>query len=484
MKHFTHGVSRRVIRGWIYVQIFILVFQVFAAGKSLSEKITDSLNQKDWKTAEQDLRIYISQNPDKAWAYSSHAWALENLRQYDEAIKTARFGLKKWPADKNIGAALARVLLKKAESLAVDKAHPLFAEAAQVDPREFTEFSLARSWRNLGNFSEAIRLMEQGLRKYPDSKRFADVLPYTRYLHFKEARAAKADLKPHIEVAVQNLLAGEYDQYYPRLILRFGLRDAGDRAYFQTIYDRLFAHFPENAWLHDDYGFQLYANYRTAEKSVIELRNTAISWRRKGYDLYWKSHALPRPVRNLAAPLRGRNIIWSEFGGTAMTHNGFSHYCYDFAAVDAKKNIAKPGSTRKRIEDYFMFGKPVFAVEAGEVTGIIDGFADNPPGGFGAEANTITLRHSGFTSFYAHMKNGGIKVKERQRVKRGDLIGYAGNSGMSSEPHLHFCIQADSTDDISIPFEFAPVKVETQDGLSLKPKGIFKEGEIAIFAEN
>ena len=55
-------------------------------------------------------------------------------------------------------------------------------------------------------------------------------------------------------------------------------------------------------------------------------------------------------------------------------------------------------------------------------------------GGFG---NHITLQHgSGYTTLFAHLSK--IKVKHGQNVKRGDIIGYSGNTGRSTAPHLHY----------------------------------------------
>lgn len=455
----------------------------FLIAAPTAEKITDLLRQKNWNAADIELKAYISEKPDQAWAYSSRAWALENLERYDDAIIVAREGRKRWPDDAKIKSALARVLIKKAEGITPEAAHVLFREAAAVDPREYTDFCLARSFRNLGKFDEAIELMEKGLRKYPDSERFREGLPFTEYQSFKATRVSgnKNQLQIHTERALRNLLQGQYNQYYPRLILRYGLRDIGDRSYFQSVYDRLLAHFPADPWLHDDYGFQLYANYRLNKPLDTDLRKTAIAWRKKAYQLYWGRKELPQAVRGLSFPLSGRNFIISEFGGSAMTHNGFSNYCYDFAAVDDAGNIARHGSASTNNADYFMFGKPVYAVADGEVVGTINGFPDNPPGGYGSDANTITIRHKSFLSFYAHMKNGGISVTEGQRVSSGDLIGYVGNSGMSSQSHLHFCIQADNSDDISIPFEFREVTVEKKDGTRKRTTGFYKETDIVVF---
>ena len=43
--------------------------------------------------------------------------------------------------------------------------------------------------------------------------------------------------------------------------------------------------------------------------------------------------------------------------------------------------------------------------------------------------------------FFAHFKQHSIKVKQGQQVKQGELLGLCGNSGNSTEPHLHFQIQ-------------------------------------------
>ncbi len=55
--------------------------------------------------------------------------------------------------------------------------------------------------------------------------------------------------------------------------------------------------------------------------------------------------------------------------------------------------------------------------------------------------NIICLSHNyGFESYYAHLLNKPV-VKEGQFVKKGDLIAYSGNSGMSTGPHLHYEIK-------------------------------------------
>jgi len=54
--------------------------------------------------------------------------------------------------------------------------------------------------------------------------------------------------------------------------------------------------------------------------------------------------------------------------------------------------------------------------------------------GFG---NLIVLDHGfGYETYYAHLNN--FKVREGQKVKRGEIIAFVGNSGLSTAPHLHY----------------------------------------------
>jgi murein DD-endopeptidase MepM/ murein hydrolase activator NlpD len=51
--------------------------------------------------------------------------------------------------------------------------------------------------------------------------------------------------------------------------------------------------------------------------------------------------------------------------------------------------------------------------------------------------NCIVINHGfGYQSLYGHMYR--MKARPGQLVKRGELIGYVGNTGLSSGPHLHY----------------------------------------------
>lgn len=55
----------------------------------------------------------------------------------------------------------------------------------------------------------------------------------------------------------------------------------------------------------------------------------------------------------------------------------------------------------------------------------------------GKWGNLIVISHAdGFETWYAHLK--GFNIAYRKTVKKGDIIGYVGNTGLSTAPHLHY----------------------------------------------
>jgi murein DD-endopeptidase MepM/ murein hydrolase activator NlpD len=61
---------------------------------------------------------------------------------------------------------------------------------------------------------------------------------------------------------------------------------------------------------------------------------------------------------------------------------------------------------------------------------------------YSALGNAVIIQHrENEFSVLAHLKLDGIKVKVGEKVTKGQVIGLCGNSGNSSEPHLHYHLQ-------------------------------------------
>ena len=55
-----------------------------------------------------------------------------------------------------------------------------------------------------------------------------------------------------------------------------------------------------------------------------------------------------------------------------------------------------------------------------------------------AATTSSSIFADGIYAFYAHLQPGSLKVKVGDKVRRGQVLGLIGNSGNSTEPHLHF----------------------------------------------
>ena len=78
-------------------------------------------------------------------------------------------------------------------------------------------------------------------------------------------------------------------------------------------------------------------------------------------------------------------------------------------------------------------GTPVWSVADGTVT---------VAGNTGAGGNTVCVRHrNGFETCYLHLSSYGAGVRGGSRVAQKQVIGYSGNTGRTTGPHLHFAMK-------------------------------------------
>jgi murein DD-endopeptidase MepM/ murein hydrolase activator NlpD len=133
--------------------------------------------------------------------------------------------------------------------------------------------------------------------------------------------------------------------------------------------------------------------------------------------------------------------VSQAYGGKLTSHNNRENlYAVDFAMPP---------------------GTPVVAARAGVV---IDATLRHSEGGYDVKfldkANTVAVVHDdGTVAEYAHLSTSADVVKVGQRVAAGDLLGYSGNTGYSSGPHLHFIVSRPSVNEgkvtrVSVPVLF------------------------------
>lgn len=153
-----------------------------------------------------------------------------------------------------------------------------------------------------------------------------------------------------------------------------------------------------------------------------------------------------RNTTPLALPFKGE---WFTFWGgdtKAQNYHVLSRtqkHAFDFVILGSNGSTYERSGTRN--EDYYAFGKYLYAVCDAEVVKVITGVRDNKPGEMNpsqAFGNCVVLKTENDEYIvYAHFEEGTLKLKEGDLVKKGQYLGNCGNSGNSSEPHLHFHIQ-------------------------------------------
>lgn len=160
----------------------------------------------------------------------------------------------------------------------------------------------------------------------------------------------------------------------------------------------------------------------------------------------WPSSRLDYQTRTpLRLPFQGEwYVLWGGRERSANVHviTMDQRFAYDFlVGVNGQSNTGD-GSVN---EQYYCFGRPVVAPGAGVVVEASDGVEDNKPGERSSGhplGNFVVIDHgNGEFSFLAHLRRDSVAVKTGDPVKPGDRLGACGNSGNSTEPHLHYHLQ-------------------------------------------
>ena len=201
-------------------------------------------------------------------------------------------------------------------------------------------------------------------------------------------------------------------------------------------------------------------------------------------------------------PLKGR---WFIAAGPSL-HSHHRWAAIQEFALDIIKlgddTATHPGDG-SRAKNYFSFGAPIYAAADGIVVAVADEFEDDvslqqigeSDEDFQARANArqgelaakgveavlgnhVIIDHGNNEfGYYAHMELGSVAVKVGDAAKKGQLIGALGNSGNSTQPHLHFHIAdgPNAATSRGLPVTFENISVfENLDGGS----GILNSGYI------
>jgi murein DD-endopeptidase MepM/ murein hydrolase activator NlpD len=179
--------------------------------------------------------------------------------------------------------------------------------------------------------------------------------------------------------------------------------------------------------------------------------------------------------------------VWyvSAEHGFLDSHKRFlvESFAYDFLQIGPNgKSFQRDGKSNV---DYFAYGKKVLASKEGTVVSVRGDMAENVPAESTNTAtpggNLIIIDHGNNQfGYYAHLKPFTVTVKPGARVSAGDVLGEVGNSGDSTEPHLHFHVMnnADPAQADGIPVIFSSWKSQSYSRVpEPRQAGVLPRGE-------
>ncbi len=152
--------------------------------------------------------------------------------------------------------------------------------------------------------------------------------------------------------------------------------------------------------------------------------------------------APPNPVA-LAFPLRGGTFLVLHGGSTSAANIHFADpkqkFGVDLVKINALGFRAR-GIYPAELTRYSIYGAPVLSPCAGTVLRIVDGLPDQPRGLFDEKnvlGNHVVVRCGDLDVTLAHLKPATLIVRPGAIVPVGAPLAQAGNSGKTTEPHLH-----------------------------------------------
>ena len=208
---------------------------------------------------------------------------------------------------------------------------------------------------------------------------------------------------------------------------------------------------------------------------VVENGRYAAVWRPGSGEQWWSArrHEVDFKTEDGAYFARGLRIVCLEIGDDPVgayrypwkggvtrrvgqgtnnpsgSHNNDQAWAYDFDMAEGTEIRAARAGRVEWLQEHLTGSYNDDLPDGPENVPIEPGL----PANWG---NAVRLRHAGgFTSWYFHIQQNGVRVNVGDEVAQGQVIALSGNTGRSKGPHLHFQVQADSKEwGQSVPITF------------------------------
>jgi hypothetical protein len=177
-------------------------------------------------------------------------------------------------------------------------------------------------------------------------------------------------------------------------------------------------------------------------------------------------------------PFSGKWTVWNGGVEKRLSHSWglvSQRYAYDFVVVgDEGEYFDGDGN---KVESYLCYGKDIVSPASGIVVKISNKHNDSRVCGgnkvfcdaWDIRGNYIVIQHNDSEySLTAHIKKDSFTVKVGDAVKQGEVVAKCGNSGNTSEPHIHFQLQNGKNFFTSAGLPVAFSNIAAEDSLGYK----------------
>jgi len=177
-------------------------------------------------------------------------------------------------------------------------------------------------------------------------------------------------------------------------------------------------------------------------------------------------YSVPDEAVDLASPLRaGRYVVLH--GGASPLINGHArvrpqNYALDIVELDALGMRAKAFVDRADLSGYFIFGATLYSPCGGTVTAAVDEYAGLAPPETDREhlaGNHVLIECEGVEVLLAHMRRGSLRVAVGDAVATTTVLGQVGNTGNTSEPHLHLHAERGGEPGVALDGQAVPITI-------------------------
>ena len=178
-------------------------------------------------------------------------------------------------------------------------------------------------------------------------------------------------------------------------------------------------------------------------------------------------YSKPEGAIDLRSPLRDIPSVVLHGGGSPFINAHAKvqpqNYALDIVGLDGWGRRAGFFGSNGELSRYQIFGATLYSPCSGRVAAAVDGHEDMIPPATDRKnlaGNHVLLECEGVEVLLAHLKKGSMEVQVGDVVTTESVLGQVGNSGNTSEPHLHLHAEQGGEPGVSLDGRAVPITLD------------------------